>query len=200
MLEKLPKGHGDATCSVTNFSSADDVIPSKRADAVHAIPSARTALDVQRNLHIYIFQVCWSRKKVTPTQILLTLFHFLYEFSWIVKSTTCYMANLPSTLTRQGWTKQARLHGLYRPSKLANSKGLREQQDTFELHIFFVHWKVHCIGHKVSIMLRKRLWLDAILVSSKQCFNSYKFVLLYSHMYKRQEWFSKILDITYVFM
>jgi len=64
-LEKLPKGHGDATRSVTNFSNVNDVIPYKRADAVHAISSARIPSDVQRNLHIYIFQVGWSRKKVT---------------------------------------------------------------------------------------------------------------------------------------
>jgi hypothetical protein len=79
VLEKLPKVHGDATRSVTNFSSVNDVIPSQRADAVHAIWSARIALDVQRNLYIYIFQVGWSRKKVALTQILLTFFNFLHE-------------------------------------------------------------------------------------------------------------------------
>jgi hypothetical protein len=76
---KLPKGHGDATSSVTNFSSVNDVIPSQRADAVHPISCARIALDVKWNLHIYIFQIDLSRKKVTLTQILLTLFNFLHE-------------------------------------------------------------------------------------------------------------------------
>ena len=78
-METLPKGHGDATRSVTNFSSVNDVITSQRADAVHAAIRERIALDVQRNLPIYIFQIGWSRKKVALKQILLTLFNFLHE-------------------------------------------------------------------------------------------------------------------------
>ena len=77
-------------------------------------------------------------KESYPTQTLLTLFNFLYEFSLIVKSTTCYMANLPSTLTRQGWIKEARLHGSHRTYKMAKSRGSRKSATGYIRNTYFL--------------------------------------------------------------
>ena len=64
MLEKLPEGHGDATRSVTNFSSVKDVIPSQRADAVHAISSSRIALDVNETYISTFFRLAGPEIKL----------------------------------------------------------------------------------------------------------------------------------------